>query len=73
VTFAFSCSEMVMVSSKGFLHFSQRYSYLGIGLSPDSVLVSVSEPCQIRVCTLLDDLVRPGLQRGRDRQAQRLG
>ena len=24
--FAFSCSEIVMVSSKGFLHFSQRYT-----------------------------------------------
>src|SRR2546428_9500271 len=50
VTFAPSCSEMVMVRSKGFLHFSQRYSYLGMGLSPDSVLVSVSVPRQIFVC-----------------------
>jgi hypothetical protein len=43
-----------------------------MGLSPDSVRVSVSEPRQIRVHSLLNHLIRPDQQRGWNGEAERL-
>src|SRR5207247_11030362 len=49
--FAFSRSESVMTSSNGFLHFSQRNSYLGIGQSSILLLVSVVGGIRLPVTT----------------------
>src|SRR5690242_5844563 len=70
LSLAFSRSEMVMVSSKGFWHVSHRNSYLGMVSPLDSLLVSVVETRQIFARDLLDDLIRTRQHRGRDCQAQ---